>query len=233
MRSLVDINQGGRDAWVAAKAASLSAGTRVLDAGAGICRYRELFRHCEYVAQDFCDLGEKNWKYDKIDITSDICSIPLPDASVDVILCTEVLEHVPDPAGAVVEFSRLLKSKGILWLTVPLGSGLHQQPHHYYGGFTPHWFRRFLPLHGFDIVSIVPNGGFFKSYGQETARIHTILFGEEAAPWRRALLWPLKAVTFPFLRVAAPLFFNALDHIDKEKNFTVGYFIEAVRRTKD
>ena len=232
MRILIDFNQGGRDAWVAKKAATLSRGTKVLDAGAGTCRYRSLFRHCDYVAQDFCALGEESGGYENVDLVSDICAIPLPDASVDVILCTEVLEHLPDPVGAVAEFSRLLKSEGLLWLTVPLGSGLHQQPYHFYGGFTPHWFRRVLPVNGFDIVSIEPNGGFFKWYGQETARMHTLLFSKDAGPLRRALLWPLKAITFPFLRVGAPLLFGALDRLDREKAFTVGYFVEAVRQPR-
>lgn len=232
LRALVDFNQGGRDAWVAKKAATLFAGTRVLDAGAGACRYRPLLRHCEYVAQDFCALAEENGGYENVDLVSDICAIPLPDASVDVLLCTEVLEHLPEPVRAISEFSRLLKPGGRLWLTVPLGSGLHQQPYHFYGGFTPHWFRRFLPLNGFEIVSIEPNGGFFRWYGQETARVHTMLFGRVANPWWRALLWPLKVATFPILRVGAPLLFGALDRLDREKTFTVGYFVEAVRRER-
>ncbi len=232
LRGMIDFNQAGRDAWVARKAAGLPAGARVLDAGAGICRYRPLFRHCDYVAQDFCAVREKNWGYEQVDIASDVCAIPLPDASVDAVLCTEVLEHVPDPAGAVAEFSRLLKPGGRLWLTAPLGSGLHQQPYHFYGGFTPHWYRRFLPMHGFDVVSIEPNGGFFALYGQETARMHAILFDRAGSRWRRALRWPVAALAFPLLRVAAPLLFNALDGLDGTRDFTAGYFVDAVRRER-
>jgi Methylase involved in ubiquinone/menaquinone biosynthesis len=47
------------------------------------------------------------WDNSKLDIVSDILSIPLPDHSVDAIMCTEVLEHIPDPLGAIKEFSRL------------------------------------------------------------------------------------------------------------------------------
>ena len=40
-------NDYGRDAWVAAQAARLPRGTRILDVGAGPCRYREVFAHCQ------------------------------------------------------------------------------------------------------------------------------------------------------------------------------------------
>ena len=57
-----------------------------------------------------------------------------------------------------------------MFLTAPLGSGLHQQPHHYYGGFTPHFWRRIADEVGLEIVSIEPNGRFFRMLSQEVAR---------------------------------------------------------------
>ncbi len=39
--------------------------------------------------------------------------IPLPDASVDRVLCKNVLEYVPDPALTIAEFARVLKPGGI------------------------------------------------------------------------------------------------------------------------
>ena len=47
-----------------------------------------------------------------IDFVSDLLNIPVPDKSYDVILCTEVIEHVPDPISAINEISRILKSGG-------------------------------------------------------------------------------------------------------------------------
>lgn len=59
-----------RQAWIAAKAASLAVESKILDAGAGECQYRDLFAHCEYQAQDFAQYhGTTNgpllesWKY--------------------------------------------------------------------------------------------------------------------------------------------------------------------------
>lgn len=38
--------------------------------------------------------------------------IPLPDASVDLVWCERVLQHVPDPQAAVVEIARVLRPGG-------------------------------------------------------------------------------------------------------------------------
>ena len=149
-----------RDVWVKAEAAQLPSGSRVLDAGAGACKYRPYFAHCRYETQDFCQYEGELVKYlQPIDYVSEITKIPLPDASFDAILCTEVFEHVVDPMAVVAEFSRLLKPGGKLLLTAPLGSCLHMEPYHYYGGFTHYWYSYWLPFHGFTVDSIVPQGG--------------------------------------------------------------------------
>jgi ubiquinone/menaquinone biosynthesis C-methylase UbiE len=47
----------------------------------------------------------------------DVCDLPFPDRSFDLVVCTEVLEHVEDPAGALRELRRV--SRGRLLVTVP------------------------------------------------------------------------------------------------------------------
>lgn len=158
-------NQYNRDRWVAAQAARIAAGSRVLDVGAGAGPYRPLFAHCEYRAHDFGREPGTIGKYTTLDFQSDITSMPVPDESFDVILCSEVLEHVPEPIRAVQEFGRILRSGGKLLLSTPLGSLLHQQPYHFYGGYTPHWYRRFLPEARLAIESIERNMGFFSLFG--------------------------------------------------------------------
>jgi SAM-dependent methyltransferase len=149
-----------RDRWVQTQAAQLPAGSWVLDAGAGATKYRPYFAHCRYEAQDFCRYEGPLVKYGaNINYVCDISSIPLPDACLDVILCTEVFEHVVDPMAVLKEFSRLIKPGGRVFLSAPLLSSLHMEPFHYYGGFTPHWYRHWLPRSGFSVDSILPVGG--------------------------------------------------------------------------
>jgi SAM-dependent methyltransferase len=149
-----------RDRWIQAHAEKLAAGSRVLDAGAGASKYRPFFAHCQYQTQDFCQYAGELVKYlQPIDHVCEITAIPLPDASLDAILCTEVIEHVVDPAAVLAEFARLLKPGGKLLLTAPLLSYLHMEPYHYYGGFTHYWYRYWLPAKGFKIDSLTSVGG--------------------------------------------------------------------------
>jgi ubiquinone/menaquinone biosynthesis C-methylase UbiE len=149
-----------RDAWVKEWAARMPNGSRVLDAGAGASKYRPYFAHCDYETQDFCQYEGGLVKYkEPINYVCDIVNIPLPDRSLDAIVCTEVIEHVVDPMATVKEFARLLKPGGKLLLTSPLLSGLHMEPYHFYGGFTRYWYLYWLPRVGFSIEEIKPVGG--------------------------------------------------------------------------
>lgn len=230
LAEIFNFNQFNRDQWVAKKAQEIPAGARVLDAGAGPARYRDYFFHCDYKTQDFCQYHGPEWNYGEIDYVCDMTEIPVPDESFDVILCTEVFEHVPEPIKVIEEFSRILKQGGKLLLSAPLGCGIHQAPYIYYGGYTPFWYERFLPMYGFEDMRISPNGGFFKHYGQESARFLTYLFPEQRTSIRKILAFPLMVVLASFFRVFMPILCHYLDKLDKDHRFTVGYFVETVKR---
>jgi SAM-dependent methyltransferase len=48
-----------------------------------------------------------------------IDGLPLPDASVDVVIMSELIEHLVDPDGAVAEVRRVLRPGGSLLLSTP------------------------------------------------------------------------------------------------------------------
>jgi SAM-dependent methyltransferase len=231
--SIFRFNQFFRDEWVAAEAKKIPAGSKVLDVGAGAGPYRELFAHCEYRAQDFGREPGSVGRYTVLDYTSDILSIPAPDGAFDAILCTEVLEHVPEPAAALREMGRLLRAGGTLLMTAPLGSLLHQEPFHFYGGFTPFWYEKFLPEAGFDLVSVEKNGGFFCFFGQEAMRFSAYV--DPRRTTRRGIpTWlcttALWVVTLPFARLLFPMVGRWLDSLDLERTATVGYHVEARKK---
>lgn len=53
-----------------------------------------------------------------------ICSLPIADASHDLVLATDVIEHVDDDLQALREVNRVLAPDGFLLLTVPTFSSL-------------------------------------------------------------------------------------------------------------
>lgn len=225
-------NQYERDCWVARQSTRVPAGVRVLDVAAGTGPYRSLFTHCEYRAHDFGKEPGTVGKYTKLDYESDVVAIPVPDESFDLIVCTEVLEHVPEPILAVKEMARILKQGGRLLITAPLGSFLHQEPYHFYGGYTPWWYRKILPEAGLQIESIEANRGFFSWFGQEAIRFSALVDPRRTrnTGWRWFLLTALWLVTVPLFRGVIPLVAQMLDQMELEHMATVGYHVVAVRK---
>lgn len=61
----------------------------------------------------------------------DLTAAPFPDASFDVVLCSHVLEHIPDDARAFAEIFRILRPGGRALLLVPFaldGQGTDEDP---------------------------------------------------------------------------------------------------------
>lgn len=82
-------------------------------------------------------LGKAEYKVlDKVpdhhpDIVGDVHELPLPDNSVDAILCIALLEHVEEPLRAMHEIHRVLKPGGYLFIYVPFLYYYHPMPGYY------------------------------------------------------------------------------------------------------
>lgn len=79
-----------------------------------------------YVALNYDDATQAEWipgwnlpNMSRPHVLGDVQRLPFPDDSFDTVLCTEVLEHVPDPWGAVREIRRVLRPGGQALLTSP------------------------------------------------------------------------------------------------------------------
>ncbi len=66
----------------------------------------------DYVTADLED--------ERVMVRADIMDLPFEDASFDAVVCSHVLEHVPDDARALQEIRRVLRPGGWALLGVPI-----------------------------------------------------------------------------------------------------------------
>lgn len=230
--ALFDYAQIARDEWIRAMAAALPPKTRVLDVGAGEARYRADFAHCDYKTQDFAQYDSSadptsaaSWTYGDIDYVGDITDIPVDSGSFDVVLCTEVLEHVLEPIRAIQEISRVLTPGGRLYLSAPMRSAIHQAPHHYYGGFTPYFYQAALPAHGLSVDSISAPGGLFRAFQEEGRRV-----GMACLNMRKNDLNDILSHLINFVfNILFPHVFTKLDDKQKHEGYATGWHVEATK----
>lgn len=227
-------NRMRRDGWLAEQANNISKGSKVLDIGAGGCPHKDKFNHCEYFTQDFIQLSDSQIQnqegYGKIDYVSDILNIPVPAESYDVILCTEVIEHVPDPISAIKEISRILKPGGILLLTAPLMSGLHQEPYHYYGGYTKYWYQKFLTENNFTELEVETNGSLHTTYfalGSTIFKSFLEVIVTNKNFVHKLIAFISLVIFSPVFLVLNPIFCFFWERIFQQEEFTAGYHVSA------
>jgi SAM-dependent methyltransferase len=95
---------------------------------------------------------------------ADLCgnaeSLPINSQTFDIILCSEVLEHVSNPIRVVTEAHRALRSGGQLIITVPFLYRLHADPVDV-GRYTPWFWKSELERIGFRNVVIQKQGLFW------------------------------------------------------------------------
>ena len=70
------------------------------------------------------DHGSMDLSSPRADVLADLCALPFPDASFDVVVCFHVLEHVPDDLDAVAQIARVLHPGGQAVISVPWRSDL-------------------------------------------------------------------------------------------------------------
>ena len=115
----------------------LKPGDRILDLGCGEGRHVHAFYNGYDVHAVGLDLSHKDIKVarEKVELFSedqptwenrssgfsvgDATKLPFPDNSFDKIVCSEVLEHIPDYQSVLKEINRLLKPGGMFVASVP------------------------------------------------------------------------------------------------------------------
>ncbi|HEY6177609.1 MAG TPA: class I SAM-dependent methyltransferase [Kofleriaceae bacterium] len=126
-------------------------GGNLLDVGCGSQQYRQ-YLHCDQY------FGIE-WSADKRPpVVADVTQIPFRDRAFDSALCTEVLEHLPEPGNCLEEIHRVVKPGGSVFFTVPMTVHTHSEPYDFYR-YTEYGLRYLLKKHGFEITTLRRLGG--------------------------------------------------------------------------
>ena len=122
------------------------AGARVLDFGCADQPYRRFFgADVDYLAADLPGNPQAN-----VEIAAD-GTVPVADGSVDVVVSTQVLEHVADPALYLAECARVLRPGGRMLLSTHGLMVFHPDPVDYWR-WTCDGLRRVVEQAGLRVV---------------------------------------------------------------------------------
>lgn len=215
---LADVARWCVSQFVVSVAGNLPPGTAILDAGAGECAYKDLFRHCTYKSIDL-GIGDSSWDYRHLDYIAPLDNMPIDDECFDAVLCTQVLEHVNNPFDTVKEIYRVLKPGGQLFLTAPMSQGEHQIPYDYFR-YTSYGLRHICELAGFQSVEVSPLGGMFLRWAYEVPRAMPDMptSGIKSGKINLAglLLAPVRIFILSIVRLVQ-MFLILVDPLDKDK----------------
>lgn len=144
-------------------AATLPAGSRVLDAGAGNAPYRDAFNKHDYHT---VDISPPALEADRRAVAN-LNRLPLRSDSYDLVFSSQVLEHVPDPATVLGELWRVLREGASMWVSVPFFYAEHEQPHDYFR-FTQFGLTQLCTDVGFEVQSIRWLEGYLGTLAYQT-----------------------------------------------------------------
>lgn len=166
-------------------------GATLIDYGCGSMPYRPLFERyvSRYVGVDLACNEAAEAKLDEAG------RMDLPDASADIVISTQVLEHVDDPRTYLAEAFRVLKPGGLLLLSTHGIWWYHPHPQDLWR-WTGEGLHRLLAASGFEpierrgVMNLAATGVYLFQDG---------LYGRlpRKGPWRPALfacMQPLAAL---------------------------------------
>lgn len=125
----------------------------LVDVGSGDSPYRDVIAHRRYLGIDRRPTGR-----DATVIIGDVANLPLATGIADALLCTEVIEHVPDEHALAAELARVSRPGAQLLLSAPFVHGLHEQPYDF-RRLTSIGLTATIEAAGWYIESLRPIGG--------------------------------------------------------------------------
>ncbi len=137
--------------------ASLPNGGLVLDLGGNRIAKRGLF---DIESYDLCVVYANLSAAKRPHVQAEAEYLPFMGGKFDAVVCSELLEHVPEPTVVLSEIHRVLRKEGTLLMCVPFLNRIHGDPYDY-GRYTDYYWSRTLHGLGFREIVIEKQGLFW------------------------------------------------------------------------
>lgn len=161
--------------YVAARLAPYPKETIICDLGVGLAPLAALTDRFDRV------VGVDFFPYAPVHVVADLRDpLPLADAAFEVVLCTETLEHIPNPELLISEIARILTPGGVCIGSVPFLHPVHYGPYDFYR-YTPYALERFLTNAGFVDPVVAAMGSSFDVLTTYQSRFFARALGSVAA----------------------------------------------------
>jgi SAM-dependent methyltransferase len=187
----------------------------LLDVGCGKQPYRNEFRQItKYIGLDRVNA----------EIVHDLTIFPYPlkEGTADWILCTQVIDDLPDQDTFVKELHRLLAGNGGIILSVSFVWELHDLPQDY-GRPSGEQLRLLLERNGFEIVELQPVGNSWTTLGQ-VININLLNIMSKRSWWFK-LISPVLLLNSLFFYVVGRLFHN-----QQTEHLPLAFFVVARKK---
>lgn len=208
---------------------------KLLDVGCGSKPYYEIFENKVnlYVGIEYPPSNKSEHRI-KPDLYGDAMDLPIKSNSVNLVLSTQVLEHLPRPDSFFLEAYRVLIPGGKLYLSTNQEWGVHKAPFDFFR-FTHLGIKHLCDVAGFECLKIENRGGFWIMIGQ---RLSAYFYDRWINRFRKnyKLIFLIMFIFISPIVAIIQLIALLVDKIDYIETNTIGYFltaqktIEAIKR---
>lgn len=136
----------------------------LLDFGCGKKPYRNLFVVDKYIGLDIIESGHDH-AGESIDVFYDGKRIPFEDGFFDSVFSSEVFEHVFNLSEILTDVNRVLKSGGMMLITLPFVWEEHERPYDF-ARYTSFGIKHLLEEHGFEVVRLEKSTNYVETMFQ-------------------------------------------------------------------
>lgn len=184
IKSAIAANKFGRD-------------DKWLDVGCGLRPYELSFPQGVYIGVDIEVSGRKS-DMKAPDYYYDGSILPFPEGYFEGVICTQVLEHVPEPGLLLKEMYRVLKPGGRLIMSLPFVWQEHEPPYDFFR-YTCFGATSLLKQAGFEVAELIKDTGTIETLA---VLINSYIVHNLVPPIRGAGSLIVLAVCFPIQLVA-------------------------------